>query len=329
MRILVTGGGGFIGGALIKRLVEEGHQVSSLARGDYPWLREIGVDVICADLQDVRSVVQASAGMDIVFHVAAKAGLWGSYREFFDVNVTGTKNVIHACIKNGVRSLVFTSSASVVFDGNNIEGLNENLPYPSRPLSHYTATKALAEQAVLNANGPDLKTISLRPHLVWGPGDRHILPRIINQAKAGKLRIIGNGKNVIDTTYIDNAVLVHLCAAKALIDNLKACGKTYFISNGEPVLLWELVNGLLKAAGLAPPKKKISSGAAMKIAGTLELFHKIFRAGKAPRLTRFLVHELTASHWFDISAAETELGYRPEVTIQEGLKLLAEYNRRV
>ena len=319
MKALVTGGGGFIGGALVQRLVEQGHTVSSLSRVDYPELRKIGAEVISADLQDVDSVCRAVEGKDIVFHVGAKAGFWGPYKEYFRTNVLGTKNIIKACRKSGVGSLVFTSSASVVFDGADIEGMNEKLPYPEKPLSHYTKTKALAEKAVLEANDHDLKTISLRPHLVWGSGDQHILPRIIQQARAGKLRRIGKGRNLVDTTYIDNAVQAHLCAYKALIDNPMAYGKAYFITDGEPLKLWDLMDDLLTAHGFDPLRKETSQGMAISIAGILEILHKIFAPHKDPRLTRFLVHELTASHWFDISAAKKELGYEPIVSVEEGL----------
>ncbi len=329
MKILVTGGGGFIGKALVKRLLDEGHLVSSLSRGDYPDLEEIGVKVFRADLQDIESVNKAVAGKEIVFHVGARAGFWGSYKEYYNVNVSGSNNVIRACQQNGVGSLIYTSSASVVFDGNDIEGLNEDLPYPTRPLSHYTGTKALAEQAVIQANSLGLKTLSLRPHLVWGPGDRHILPKIIKQARAGKLRIIGDGKNLIDSTYIDNAVTAHICAAKALADNPNVGGKCYFISNGEPVSLWELLNDLLKVSGIEAVNTRIPTNSAITIAGFLELIYKTLPISSSPRLTRFLVHELSASHWFDISAAKTELGYEPMVSIKEGLQFFAEYNSQV
>lgn len=327
MKVLVTGGGGFIGKALVKQLIREGHTVRSLSRNYYPELREIGVEEVIADLQDQDSVIKALSGMEVVFHVGAKADIWGSLKEFYGVNVNGTLNVIKACRFNRIRYLIFTSSASVVFDGSSIEGMNEDLSYPSSPISPYTQTKALAEQAVLKANSADLITLSLRPHLVWGPGDMHILPRIIEQARAGKLRIIGDGTNLIDTTYIDNAVSAHICGLKALIDNKEANGKAYFISNGEPVLLWEMVNELLKVNGMKRISKKIPVGVAIPFAAILEIIHKILFIKSPPRLTRFLVHELASSHWFDITAARKQLGYNPDVSIKEGLLRLKAHLR--
>ena len=288
-------------------------------------MRKIGVEVKCGDLKDDEAVRKALVGQEIIFHVGAKAGFWGPLKDYYDVNVRGTENVISACRENRISSLVFTSSASVVFDGTDIEGRDESFSYPQKPLSHYTRTKAEAEKAVLNANNQDLRTLSLRPHLVWGPGDQHILPRIIQQARSGKLRIIGKGQNLVDTTYIDNAVQAHLCAAKALSENPGSSGRSYFISNGEPLNLWQLLNQLLTVSGLEPLKKTIPERSARILAGTLESIYKILPTAREPRITRFLVHELCASHWFDISAARTELGYVPQVSIKEGLNRLRKH----
>ena len=323
MKILVTGGGGFIGKALVIKLLEEGHEVSSLSRGTYPDLIKAGVNIIQVDLNDKSSLFEAFQNHSVVFHIAAKAGFWGSYSEYYRTNVLGTLNVIDACNHNGISHLIYISSASVVFDGNNIEGGNEKIPYPEKPLSHYTATKAIAERAVLNAHSAGLKTISLRPHLVWGPGDRHILPRIIAQAKSGKLRIIGKGKNIVDTTYIDNFTQAQLCALKAVKDNPEAWGKSYFISDNDPVELWPMLNRLLVSSGIDPVKKRISSAMAMKTASLLEREHKYLKLNKPPRITRFLVHELASSHWFDISLAKKTLAYEPLVSIDEGLATMA------
>ncbi len=323
MKILVTGGGGFIGQALVKRLIEDGHQVTSLSRKDYPELKKIGAKTITADLSDRSSLISAFAKHDFVFHVAAKAGFWGPYSEYFRSNVLGTLNVIDACRENNITRLVFTSSASVVFDGHDIEGGNENLPYPNQPLSYYTTTKAIAEKAVLNANGSTLKTISLRPHLVWGPGDNHILPRIIQQAKNGKLRILGDGENIIDSTYIDNCIEAHICALNSDENNPDIWGRPYFISNGEPVRLWDLLNQMLEANNIDPLEKNLSKYNALIIANLLEKKHKWSKKNTPPRLCKFLVHELTSSHWFDISAAKNMLGYNPQVSFKEGLKQLS------
>ncbi len=323
MNVLVTGGGGFIGSALVSRLLELNHQVTSFSRCDYPELRQIGVKTLKGDLTDLNDVKIACAKKDIVFHVAAKAGICGPYKNYYQTNVLGTKNIIKACSVEKVKYLIFTSSASVVFAGKNLEGADESLSYPAKPLSNYTATKALAEQAVLAANSPELSTLSLRPHLVWGPEDRHIIPRIIQRAQSGKLRMIGSGQHLIDTTYIDNCVSAHICAAAALKNNPDAAGKVYFISNGEPIPVREFIKNILKSANLAPVKSTLSFTPAIIAAGLLEMAHKLLRIKTEPQLTRFLVRELCTSHWFDISAAREKLGFVPEVSIKSGFDQLA------
>lgn len=320
--VLVTGGGGFLGRALVERLLAEGYRVRSFARGDYPDLRAMGVQVFRGDLADCRAVEQACGGCAIVFHNAAKAGVWGHYDDFYRSNVTGAQNILAACAAAGVGRLVYTSSASVVFGDTDIEGSDESLPYPTSPRSPYTATKAIAERLVLAANSPTLKTVSLRPHLIWGPRDTQIIPRIIAQAKSGRVRRVGDGKNKVDTTYIDNCVDAHLKAASALEGNARAAGRAYFISNGEPVNLWDLINTILGLAGIPPIERSISKGLAVALGGMLEGVHRTLRLSGEPRMSRFLAEELATSHWFDISAARRELGYEPAVSTDEGLKRL-------
>lgn len=325
MKALVTGGGGFIGAALSKQLLKNSYETASFSRSEYPDLRKLGIEIIRGNLTDPEAVIKACAGRDIVFHVAAKAGVWGAYQEYYRPNVLGTQNVVNACMLQRVKYLIFTSSASVIFDGKNIEGANEKLPYPSRSMSHYTATKALAEQYVLRANCSSLKTLSLRPHLVWGPGDSHIIPRVIERARSGKLKRIGEGKNLIDTIYIDNCVSAHLCAANAIKQNPNSAGKAYFITNGEPLPAWDFINYILEAACMPPIKKSISFKTALIAAGLLELNNKTFVKRNEPYLTRFLVYELCRSHWFDISAAREQLGYVPNISINKGFRLLASW----
>jgi len=324
MNALVTGGGGFIGSALVHELVKTGYNVTSFSRSDYPELREIGVAVKRGDLSDREAVLNSCEGIDIVFHVAAKAGYWGSYKDYYETNVRGTVNIINACREKKIKWLIFTSSASVIFGGTDIEGLDESLPYPSRPLSDYTATKALAEQYVLKANCSSLRTLALRPHIVLGPGDKHIIPRVLAQAREGKLLQIGDGNNKTDISYIDNVVSAHLCSAKAIMNNPEVSGKAYFISNGEPVVIWEYINTILKKAGLESINKSVPVRAAFIYAALTELFHIIFIIRKEPRLTRFLVHELSQSHWFNINSARKLLGYNPGISNMEGLKKLIE-----
>ena len=233
LKALVTGGGGFLGLAVVEQLLARGDQVRSFARGPYPGLADLGVEVRRGDLRDAQAVEQACAGCDVVFHVAAKAGIWGRYAAYYEPNVRGTQNVLAACREHGVHRLVYTSSPSVVFDGRSMEGVDESVPYPQRQHSHYAATKALGEQAVLAANGTTLRTLALRPHLIWGPRDNHLVPRIVSRGRAGTLRRVGDGTNKVDTTYIENAARAHLLAADALATNPRAAGRPFFISQGE------------------------------------------------------------------------------------------------
>jgi len=245
MNALVTGGGGFLGGVIVRMLRERGDQVCSFSRGTYPELEKAGVRQIQGDLTDREALLKAAQGCDIIFHIAAKAGIWGSYDEFYQTNVIGTKNVLSACGAHGIHKLVYTSSPSVVFDGVDVEGGDESLPYPAHFEAHYPRTKAEAEQLVLAANGAELATVSLRPHLIWGPGDNHLAPRIIAKGKSGRLRRIGNRPCLVDTVYVDNAAQAHLLAADRLTPDSPLAGKAYFISNNEPIPLWEMVNRIL------------------------------------------------------------------------------------
>jgi nucleoside-diphosphate-sugar epimerase len=322
MNALVTGGGGFLGGAIVRRLAARGDRVRSLSRGDYPALRDLGVETIRGDLADPEAVIRAADGCDVVFHVAAKAGIWGPYADYYRSNVEGTRHVIDACRAVGVRSLVFTSSPSVVFDGRDMEGVDESVPYPERYEAPYPATKAEAERLVLAANGDTLATVALRPHLIWGPGDTNLIPRIITRAKAGRLRRIGRRPKLVDSTYIDDAAEAHLLAADRLSPASPVSGRVYFISQGEPWPVWDLVNRILKAAGL-PPVMRTSPPALAQLAGTIceGLAHALGREDE-PRMTRFLARELATAHWFNIDAARRDLGYRPGVTIEEGMQRL-------
>ena len=325
MTALVTGGGGFLGLAIVERLVERGDRVRSLSRGEYPELDKLGVETIRADLTHADAVRQACEGCDVVYHAAAKAGIWGKYDEYYDPNIRGTENVIDACRAAGVPRLVYTSSPSVVFGGGDMENVNESAPYPPRHHSAYSATKAIAERRILAANGDGLRTLALRPHLIWGPRDNHIVPRLVARARAGKLRQIGDGTNKVDSTYIDNAADAHVLAADALDRNPNAAGRAYFISNGEPWPLWDLINGIIAAAGLPPVRKRISHGAARTAGSVLEFVHTVLRIKSEPQMTRFVADELATSHWFDVSAARRELGYEPKVPIDEGLRRLREW----
>jgi len=321
LNVLVTGGGGFIGQAIIRRLVAMGHRVRSLSRRPYPELAALGVETCQGDISDRAAVERACAGCDAVFHVAAKAGVWGDYGEYHRVNVGGTENCL-AASRGQARYFIYTSSPAVVFAGRDLRAADESAPYPARPRSPYAVTKAIAEQRVLAASRDDFRTVALRPHLVWGPGDNHIVPRVLALGRAGRLRIIGRGDNRVDTTYIDNAADAHLCALSSLQRDPAVAGRPYFISNEEPVVIWDIINGILAAADLPPVTRKVPRPVALAGAAALEAAHKLLRRPGEPRMTRFVVEQLASTHYFDISAARAALGYSPRVTIADGLRRL-------
>jgi 2-alkyl-3-oxoalkanoate reductase len=319
MKVLVTGGGGFLGGVIVRMLRERGDTVHSFSRGRYQELDQLGVEQVQGDLADREAVLHATEGCDCVFHVAARPGIWGPYADYYRANVTGTDNVIAACRANGIGRLVHTSSPSVVFDGRDVEEGDESLPYPARYEAHYPQTKALAEQLVLAANSSSLATVALRPHLIWGPGDNHLVPRILAKGRAGRLRRIGGRPCLVDTVYVDNAARAHLQAADCLAPGSAVAGKAYFITNGEPLPLWEMVNRILAAGGLPPVTQSISPRLAMTAGVICEGIWGLFRLSGEPPMTRFVAHELATSHWFSIEAARRDFGYKPEVSIDEGL----------
>jgi 2-alkyl-3-oxoalkanoate reductase len=324
MKALVTGGGGFLGNAIAKRLLRRGDSVRSFSRGDYPELRALGFDVQRGDLADKDAVMTAVEGCDTVFHVAAKTGIWGQYSEYHATNVTGTENIIAACRQTGVSRLVYTSSPSVVFAGGNMEGVNESVPYPKSHPTHYLTTKAKAESKVLSANSKTLATIALRPHLIWGPGDPNFLPRLIERRKSGRLAKLGKQPHLVDCIYIDNAADAHIVAADRLQPGSPISGKAYFISQGDPIDIGDLMDGILSAAGLDPIDRIVSQKLAYGAGWLLELIYGTLKLKGEPPMTRFLAKQLSTAHWFDISAAREELGYTPAISITEGLKRLSE-----
>ena len=322
MRALITGGGGFLGRAIIEQLLARGDQVTSFARGVYPDLSARGVEVVQGDLASADAVLRAARGCEVVFHVAAKAGLWGRAVDFFNVNVAGTDNVILACKQAGIARLVYTSSPSVVFDGRDMEGVNESVPYAPAYRTHYPRTKALAEQRLLAANSGSLATVALRPHLLWGPHDTQLTKSILARGRSGTLARIGSRDPLVDFTYIDNAALAHLLAADKLAPGAPVSGKPFFVSQGEPVPLWTFIDRLLAAGSLPPVQRMISPRVAYGVGTLMEIAYRILPLRGEPRLTRFLVEELCTAHWFDIGAARRELGYAPVVSIEEGLRRL-------
>jgi len=317
---LVTGGTGFLGRRLVERLLAQGRPVTILSRRIAPDLAERGVRFVSAPLADIAAVTAAGAGMETVFHLAAQVGVGGRYEDFFAANVLGTRAVLAGCRQHGVKRLVYTSTPSVVYNGRDLSGVDESAPLTTRCPSPYPLTKAIAEAEVLRANNAELRTVALRPHLIWGPGDPHLVPRILARARAGRLRIVGTGRNRVDLVHVENAVDAHLLAEAALRRaDSPAAGCAYFITNGEPVILWDWINELLRALGEPPVTRRIPLGLASAIGAVCESAWRLGRLAGEPPMTRFIAAELAKDHWFDISAARRDLGYAPRIKMADGI----------
>jgi nucleoside-diphosphate-sugar epimerase len=273
-----------------------------------------------------------------VFHAAAVPGIGMDREAYRTVNQVGTELLLANCRRQGVRRFVYTSSPSVVFAGRDQCGVDESAPFDLGWMranrAYYSESKACAEQAVLAANGEAMKTCALRPHLIWGPGDTHLIPRLIARARSGRLWRVGDGTNLVDITNVENAADAHLLAADALIAKRppaeadSPAGKAYFISQGEPVNCWQWIDEILALVNLSPVRKTMSLKTASRIGAACETAYRLMRLKREPPMTRFLAGQLATSHWFDISAARRDLGYKPRVSTDEGMQRLGEWLRQ-
>jgi nucleoside-diphosphate-sugar epimerase len=353
--VFITGASGFIGGKIAERLLSEGRRVRVLARRPLPGLEKLGAEVVLGDLADSAALRRGCADIGTVFHVAARVGVWGPEKDFVKVNVEGTGAVIAACRATGVPRLVYTSSPSVVYNGGDLGGVNESAPLCTHAPSPYPTSKAAAELLVRQAHSAELATISLRPHLVWGPGDKNVIPRVLALARRSRLKIIGSGRNKVDLTHITNVVDAHLLAERALAfvagvadpgpfgdlstkktpgsetpatGAMHAGGKAYFITNGEPVVLWDWINELLRGLGMPEIKKHVSLTTASFTGGLLETLWRVLPLKGEPPMTRFVAKEMATDHWFDISAARRDLGYAPRISMAAGTAELLAFTRK-
>jgi len=323
-RALVTGGGGFVGSHIVKQLLARNVEPLVIGRNPYPAIESLGVTCVIGDICDKSFMEKQVRGIDTVFHVAALAGIWGKWQDYYRINVLGTENVIQACKANNVRRMVYTSTPSVVFNGDDIINGNEKLPYATKPLCNYAKSKILAEKAVLASGSKEenFHTCAIRPHLVWGPGDPHLIPRLLDRGRKQQLRKVGTCTNIVDISYVENVAEAHILAADNLESSQTASGKAYFISQGTPVNLWQWIDELFLRMNIPEIRSQVSFRLAYSAGVFLEGWHHLFANHKEPVMTRFLAEQLAKSHYFSIELAKNDIGYRPRVSTEDGMKRL-------
>ncbi len=322
-KVLITGAGGFLGSYIAKKLsLNSNYEIYSFSRSHYPKLKELGVIERTGDLKNYFDIKKALVGMDAVIHTASMVGMWGRYEDFFQTNVEGTENILKAMKELGIKKLVYTSTPSVAFGNQSLCGVDESTPYPENYLSYYAKTKSIAEKMVLNANSSELSTVALRPHLIFGPGDLNLVPRVIEAQKKGRLKIVGDGENLVDVTYVENAADAHIMALEKLTPNHPIAGKAYFLGQG-PIKLWDFTNKILIRSGLPPVTKKMPLKKAYTIGYFIELVLKTLRIYNVhPPMTRFVSLQLGTSHYFSHKNLEHDLGFKPAISIEEGIEKL-------
>jgi nucleoside-diphosphate-sugar epimerase len=323
VKVLVTGGSSLIGAALAMALVERGDEVVVQQRHRSEGLAASDVRQELGDIRDLDVVASAAAGCDAIVHLAAKVGVVGEWEEYRSVNVDGTRNVVTAATHHDIGRLVHVSSPSVAHGGEPIIGGAADLPVLGRRRAWYAESKALAEIDVLAAAGDDLGVVAIRPHLVWGPGDTQLVGRIVERARAGRLALVGGGSALVDTTYIDNAVDALVAALDAVEPAALCSGRAYVISNGEPRMIRELVEGICRAANVPFAPRSVPLRAGRALGAIVERVWPLLRRDDEPPLTQFLAEQLGTAHWFDMRPAQRDLGWAPRISIDEGLDRLA------
>lgn len=362
MRALVTGGGGFLGQYLVERLISDGIETRTFCRSAHDELARLGAEQRLGDLRSFEDVSKAVEGCGVVYHIAAFPSISVDPKPFYDTNVLGTKNVLAACLKHKARKLVYTSTQCVANTIESQEGVDESVPFAPRFLGWYQMTKAIAEQFVRAANyapwtddydfgGVDLSearfqslqtkfdiaapkrdpfredalmTVALRPHLIWGPRDRHLVPRLLRRARSGKLSRVGDGTNMLSTIYVENAAEAHQKAANALIPGSSVPGSVYYITQERPLNCWQWIDDILALVGEPPVKKSVSFQTAWRLGTILEKAYRLCGRKDEPVMTRFLATQLAKSYWFNGAKAKEELGFTPTISIEEGMRRMGE-----
>ena len=322
MKVLVTGGSSLIGAGVAEALSHRGDEVAVFQRSPSPSLSP-GIEQVLGDVRDASAVGAAVAGRDAVVHLAAKVGVVGARQEYESINVGGTANVVEAIRRHGIARFVHVSSPSVAHGGESIVGGGAEPAITGHGTAWYPVTKAKGERIALDAASDAHGVVVVRPHLVWGPGDTQLVGRIVERARAGRLALVGGGRALVDTTYIDNAVSALLAALDAVAPGAACSGKPYVITNGEPRPIREILAGICAAAGAPFAPRDVPLPVAKRLGTAIERIWPLLGRRDEPPLTRFLAEQLGTAHWFDPRPARDDLGWTPAVTIDEGFAALA------
>ena len=322
-KIVITGAGGFLGLHIAKLLSKNNdHTIINISRNHHVELDQLGIRTIECDIskkEDVEAIDLTN--VEAIFFFFSIAGVWGRRGQYYQVNYLGTVNLVNHAKKSDVPNFIYTSTPSVVFGDQDIVLGDEGLEYPKKYYTDYAYTKSLAEKYVKEQCNSSFKAICLRPHLIWGPGDPHLIPRIITKAKQGRLKMVGEGENLVDIIYVKNAALAHIQAWMALKENPLLSGNCYFIGQERPVNLWDFINQVLALKKVRPVSGYISFNMAYKIGWLMEIIYKFLGIYKPePPMTRFVAMQLAKSHYFSHAKAREDFGYEPLVSIESGLK---------
>jgi len=320
MKVLITGGAGFLGHDMSLYFHAKNHQVRTFSRKAKTDLQAHGIEHTCGDIQNLKDLDSAMKNIDVVIHSAAKVGVWGPYQEYFQTNVIGTRNVLTCMQNNGIKKLVYTSSPSVVFGNRSLNGVDESTPYPNKHYCSYAKTKALAEAMVLGASKSHaIDAVSLRPHLIVGKNDPNLVPRAIEMAHKGRLKIIGNGKNQVDIVHVRNVSHAHLLAAEKLVTSPSSVqGRAFFIAQERPVFLWQFLNDVLTKKEARLPTTQIPFKLAYGLGAICEFLYKALGIKhNDPPMTRFIAMQLGLSHFFNHTQARERLDYLPILSLDE------------
>ena len=312
----VTGGSGFIGGRLIERLAANDWRVKALARSDESAekVRAAGAEPVTGDLAGVEKMAAGMAGCEVVFHLAAHLGTWGTRDEFVAGNVTGTANALEAARRAGVRRFVHCGTEAALMNGKPLVGVDETAPLQPGSPALYSATKAQADQLVADANGKGLETVRVRPRLVWGRGDTTLLPQIVEQVQAGKFAWIGGGRHLTDTTHVASVVEGLILGAEK-----GRAGEAYFVTDGEPVEFREFFTQWVRTQGVEIKDRSVPAPLARGVAAVSEALWRVLPVRSDPPLTRLEVWLASQECTIDIRKARRELGYAPVITRSDGM----------